>query len=380
MLLFDAYPPSNTFSAGDVLAGKLAVPPGIQVEVLQQQQGYYMQFVPVLQRFEATLRKAGHTAADLRIGEDVAQLDMVACASPHWNTHFLGGSEQSIATIVDNCVSKNAWAIKQLVQTRPAILYIVSQSSWNMFHASFGAHVRRDPPISARPVDKDFTLLRETTDPDHPAHIELDVTVDGQQYRHRTRLVITPHFSYNTNFLPQLRLSPADWQRLSQEQPDCALALTPANGFTLILPPHDYPNDFIVVQLSADPARAQAQLAMLQQMTAAWQILAPCYYDPHAMMAAVLDQLYASGELAWTDKGDGSGYLARTEGGCRFCVNRHWQLPDECRYGKTQEASPPAGFLEQVAAQIVATGKPEHPAAPDAFTLPGTPLFEQEVK
>jgi nucleoside phosphorylase len=380
MLLFDAYPPGNVFAAGDVLAGKLAVPPGIQVEVMQQQQGYYMQFVPVLQQLQDTLRKAGHTTAELRIGEDVAQLDMVACASPHWNTHFLGGTDQSIATIVNNCVSEHAWAIKQMVQTRPAILYIVSQSSWNMFHASFGAHVKRDPPISAQPADKDFTLLRETTDPAHPAYIDFDVTIDGQRYQHRTRLVITPHFSYNTNFLPQFHLSQPAWKQLQAEQPACVAAMTPAGGFTVVLPSHEYPDDYVVVQLSADPAKAQAQLVMLQQQfAAAWPILAPGYYDPHAMMASVLDAMYASGELAWKDKGDGSGYLARTEGSCKFCVNRHWQFPGECRYGKTQEPSPPAGFLEKVAAQIVATGKPPSPSKPAGFALAGTPLFLEEL-
>jgi len=280
MLLFDIYPPNNVFAPGDIIAGKLAVPQGIQVEVMQQQQGYYMQFVPVLQQFQETLRKAGHSTAELRIGEDVAQIDMVACASPHWNPGFLGGSTESIATIVNNCVTKNAWAIKQMVQTRPAILYIVSQSSWNMFHAAFGAHVKRDPPISQYPVDKDFTLLRETTDPEHPAYIDFDVTIDGQPYKSRTRLVITPHFSYNTNFLPQFHCSPADWKQLQETQPQCMAALTVANGFTVVPPNPKYPDDYMVVQLSGDPATAAASLALLQQLDAAWKIFAPCYYDP----------------------------------------------------------------------------------------------------
>jgi len=380
--LFDSYPPSNAFAAGDVIAGKLAVPQGIQVEVMQQQQGYYMQFVPVLQQFQATLRAAGHTAAELRIGEDVAQLDMVACASPHWNSHFLGGSAGSIATIVDNCVSKHGWAIKQMVQTRPAVLYIVSQSSWNMFHAAFGAHVRRDPPISARPIDGDFTLLRETTDPEHPAFIDFDVTVDGRHYQHRTRVVITPHFSYNTNFLPQLRLAPADWTRLQHDQPDCVAVMTPANGITIVPPPHDYPDEYVVLQLSDDPARARASIEMLQRFAAAWQVLAPGYYDPHAMMASVLDEMYRRGQLAWKDGKDGAsgpGSLARTEGSCQFCVNRHWQFPGECRYGKTAEPPPPAGFLERVAAQIIATGKPPDPAGADELALRGPALFTLEA-
>jgi len=379
VILFDIYPPNNTFEAGEVIAGKLAVPQGIQVEILQQQQGYYMQFVPVLQQFENTLRRAGHSEAELRIGEDVAQIDMVACASPHWNAGFLGGSADSIATIVDNCASKNAWAIKQMVQTRPAILYIVSQASWNMFHASFGAHVKRDPPISANPADKDFTLLRETTDPAHPAYIDFDVTIDGQQYKHRTRLVITPHFSYNTNFLPQFHVSQPDWTKLKNEHHEAIDIMTPQNGFTVILPSPKYPDDYVVVQLSPDPLKAKASIALLQQFSDSWAVLKPDFYDPHAMMAAVLDEMYTKGDLAWKERSDGSGYLARNEGGCQFCVNRHWQFPGECRYDKTKEAQPAPGFLEKVAAKIVATGKPANPCKPEAFALRDTPIFMKEI-
>lgn len=379
VLLFDSYPPNNRFAAGDVIAGKLAVPDGIQVEVLQQAQRYYLQFVPVLQHLQDTLRANGHRAAELRIGEDVAQLDMVACASPHWNANFLGGSAGSIATIVDNCVSSNAWAIKQLVQSRPAVLYIVSESSWNMFHAAFGAHVRRDPPISARPADRDFTLLRETTDLEHPAYLDLEVSVDGTAYKLRTRLVITPHFSYNANFAPQIRVSPSDWQRLVRDQPACVAAMTVDSGITLTVPPAGYPGDYTVLQLPPDRVAASAALSVLRGFPEAWQILGPGYCDPHALMAVVLDDLYRKGQLRWYDRDDGSGYLARTEGSCRFCVNRHWQFPGECRYGKPDEEPPPAGFLEKVAARVVATGKPAEPARSDELALRGPPLFVAEL-
>lgn len=373
VLLFDLNRPNNRFLAGDVIAGRLAVPQGIQVEVMQQQQGYYMQFAPVLGRFEATLRQE-HPAAALRIGEDVSQLDMVACASPHWNPRFLGGSDESVTTIVDNCVTHNAWAIKQMVQTRPTVLYIVSMSSWAMFRDAFGAHVRRDVPLSENPVDHDFTLLRETTDPAHPCYIVFDETVDGRRYRSRTRLVITPHFSYNDNFLPQFRVDPADWEHLRQTEPACLAALTDANGFTLVAPDPRYPKDFVVVQLSADPAESAASLRYLQrEFPSGYRALQPHFHDPHAMMASVLDDLYAQGKLAWkaTDDPRG-GYLARTHGGCQFCVNRHWQFPNECRYDKPQEEQPPAGFLEKVAERIIATGKPAkrpNPTVPSTASL-----------
>jgi len=358
VLLFDTYLPNNVFSAGDVLAGRLSVPGGIQVEVQQQTVSYYMQFVPVLERFQDSLRKAGHDAT-LRMGEDVCQLDMVACASPHWSEGCLGGSQQSVDTIVNNCVSSNAWAMKQLVQTRPAVLYIVSESSWRMFYGSFGAHVRRDPPISMNPVDHDYTLLNETTDPKHPCNFVVDVTLDGLRYQLTTRIVITPHFSYADNFFPQYRLSQPDWHNLSSTQAAAVAALTPANGFTVAANDPKYPNEYVAIRLSADPAKAAAARDWLaKQFPDAFKTLVGHYSDPHASMAGVLDQLLGQGVLAVQRQDNGAGFLSRTADSCHFCVNEHWEFPLGCPYGKTKEKAPPAGFLEKVAREVAATGKP----------------------
>jgi len=116
----------------------------------------------------------------------------------------------------------------QILQMRPAVLYLVGQSSWNLLHASLGAQVRRDPPISVRPTDKDFTLLRETTDLKHPTYLELDAMIEGRHARHRTRLVIAPRSCDSSRFSPQFRLSPTDWRKLQREQPSCVALMTPA--------------------------------------------------------------------------------------------------------------------------------------------------------
>lgn len=365
VLLFDAFPPNNAFVAGDIIAGRIAVPGGIQESVLQEPQGYYTQFQPTLQRFQETLHNAGHTTASLQIGEDVSQLDMVACASPHWNPGFLGGTPESVAQVVHNCVSSNAWAIKQLIQTRPAVLYIVSEHSWNMLWQWFGAHVRSAKPLPAHPEDHDFSLLRLTTDPKQPVYLDFDVDLDGMRYQHQTRLVITPHFSYGYNFVPQYRLSQTNWKDFSAKYPDCVAALTQANGFHLIPADPQKPGSYVVIRLDDDPAAALTLLKT--KLPVAADALEPFFYDPHAMMASVLDDLYRTGTLAWMDTGTGAGYLARTEGSCHFCVNRHWSFPNECRYGKHKEQPPPPDFLERVAERIVATGTP-------AQVLPPPPL------
>ena len=133
--------------AGDAIAAKLDVPAGENVNIYQKLQTYYEQFVPTLNTFSDFLKSKGFGDADLKIGEDVGQLDMVACASPHWKPSFLGGSQDSENLIISNCVLKNAWAMKQLVMTRPSVLYLVGESSYNMFKKYFGNLIYRNKPL-----------------------------------------------------------------------------------------------------------------------------------------------------------------------------------------------------------------------------------------
>lgn len=349
MLFFDTFPPNNAFNAGDVIAGKVAVPEGIQTEVLQAQQGYYMQFVPTLHQFQEYLKQKGHTDAILNIGEDVAQLDMVACASPHWTEGYLGNE---MRLIVNNCVSKNAWAIKQLVQTKPSILYIVSEASWNMFHNAFGKFV--DPGlISEKPIDQSYTLLRETTQPGKPVYINFDFEIDGTRYQCKTRLVITPHFSFATNFLPQYRLSPDDFSAVAS-LPGFQASITPENGFTIVSADPKHPNYFREIQLqtnTADVSRAKLK----QNEPDLFNRLELFYYDSHALMSSVLKEMYDAGELSYDNT---THNLSRTEGACKFCNNQYWKFENECRYGKTAITPPAPGFLEKVAAYIIENGNP----------------------
>jgi hypothetical protein len=349
MVFFDTFEPNNRFKAGDVLAAKVAVPKGEAVPVLQEEQGYYMQFVPSLNSFQNYLKSKGFDHAKLAIGEDVSQIDMVACASPHWNEGFL---DNELKEIVDNCVHKNAWAVKQIVQSRPSVLYVVSESSWNMFKSVFGNFV--DPGrISDRPRDNAYTLMRETTNMDKPVYVNFDFTVDGIKYQHRIRLVITPHFSFSKNFMPQYRMSSADFDKISATV-DFKSAITVGNGFSILDadPKHSY--YFREIQLDPDTAPAVRQ-KLKQNYPSLFAALEPDFYDPHQTMSDVLIDMYDKGDLVFD--GD-KNYLTRTEGSCKFCVNQHWQFKNECRYNKNLESSPPQGFLEKVADYIVENGSP----------------------
>jgi hypothetical protein len=352
VLLFDAEAPDNRFAKGAVIAARLSVPQGDKVDIYQQQISYYEQFVPVLQQFETFLAAKGHKDASLRVGEDVGQLDMVACASPHWGAPFLGGTSAAAATVISNCVSKNAWAIKQLVQTRPAVLFLVGESSYDMFQASFGGLIK--PPLPKAPADGAFTLLSETVDPDHPRNIEFSTEIGGVKYSLTTRLVISPHFSYDENFLPQFRLDAPGWKAFEAKFPTCVEFLKTDSRIQ-----YSAAEDgaFAAYVIERDPPAVLAELA--KSYAPAYAALKPGYYDAHGMMAGVLEALYGAGTLAYTAPAKGKpGYLTRTGGSCTFCVNDHWKFPLGCPYGKTTEVPPANGFLEAVAAAMVKAGKP----------------------
>jgi hypothetical protein len=351
VLLFDAVPPSNRFGKGDVIAGRIDVTAGKQAEIYAQQIGYYERMVPVLQKFETYLHGKGH-AAKLRVGEDVGQLDMVACASPHWGPPWLGGSTDSVQSIVSKCVRTNAWAIKQLIQTRPAVLFLVGEASFNMFRYAFGRLIKADPPLPVAPEDGAFTLLRATTDPAKPCLFEFSGTFDGHSYNIATRLVVTPHFSYGKNFLPQFRISRAAWRSFQKKFAACAkflqtdprMHLSTDNG------------TFLGFEIHSDVAKVKSHIQKSWPDAAAK--LQPCFYDSSAMMERVLEDLYEAKKLSFVPSGGGhAGYLARNDGPCSFCDNRHWKFPKGCPYGKPKEPPLPSGFLEKVAAKVIRTGQ-----------------------
>jgi hypothetical protein len=333
------------FKKGDLLAARLYIPPGHAVDVYAQAVEYYLQMVPVLHGFEEFLRQHGHPGVSLRVGEDVGQLDMVACASPHWGPPWLGGSNQTVNTIVRNCVHKNAWAMKQLVQSRPAIVFLVGQASWNMFRQSFGHLIHSSTPLPTLPEDGPYTLLRMTTQQEH--RLEFSTTIGGERYVLSTRLVITPHFSYNENFFPQFRIDPQTFADIEKRFPSAAdfLQHDPRIKFQKL------PGSFVSAGIAKDVAAVLAELRQKHATAAA--ALMPAFYDPHQMMAGVLVNMYGK-ELTFTDATAGHpGYLTRGDGPCRFCVNERWHFPKGCPYGKPDEKQHAVGFLEQVVAALI---------------------------
>lgn len=352
VVLYNHFPPNNRFEKGDVIAGRLNIPAGLDMEVWQGLIGYYEQIVPALTYFEDFLAAQGCDHPKLAVGEDVCQLDMVACASPHWNEAYMGGQLQ---TVVNNCVSKNAWAMKQLVQTKPVILFLVGEASYNMFHGAFSKLLHRNQPLSAHPEDGAFTLFRETLDDADPTHFEFSTSIDGKPYSISTRIVVVPHFSYDTNYVAQFRMSGSDWDDFKEKYPDCVSFFEQDEGYIKVVKPQEE-GYFWAVQILKDVGGVLDR--MKAKYPAALESLWPFYYNPHKQMADVLGHLYSEKKLGYTNNASGTGgLLNRTEGSCHFCVNSHWEFPLGCPYDKTKEPPPPQGFLQEVAKQIIAAGR-----------------------
>jgi len=338
----------SKFKKGALLAARLNVPAGQKTDVYGQQQTYYMQIVPVLQSFQKFLVKKGHKDARLKVGEDVGQLDMVACASPHWGPQWLGGTSQSVNTVINNCVQKNAWAMKQMVQTRPAILFLVGQASWNMFHKAYGHVIHSQTAIPNYPVDGPYTLLRMMTKSE--CRLEFKTKIDGISYSLSTRLVVTPHFSFSANFLPQFRMSSDDLKKFEAAQPAAYKFLNTDPRMDFVKPQGGYAA--FGIKNETDKAAVLSELKT--KFASAYKQLMACYYDPHQMMADLLAEMFTKGELSYTPPKDGhEGFLSRNDGPCTFCVNHRWTFPLGCPYGKPDEKQYPVGFLEKVATKLM---------------------------
>jgi hypothetical protein len=342
VVLVDA---GKTFAAGELLAARLNVPTGKKANVYAEPISYYTQILPVLHSFESFLRHKGHADADLRVGEDVGQVDMIACATPHWGPPWLGGNSQSVNTIIANCVHKNAWAMKQLVQTKPAVLFLVGQSTWNMFNQSFGELIVAKTPLPHFPEDGPYTLLRMTTQEQYL--LQFSTTIDGRAYSISTRIVISPHFSYKENFLPQFRMSPQMYGTFANQYPAVADFLRTDPRLIFQKPA----GGFVVAGVKTHACAVMAELKAKDPAAAAE--LLQCFYDPHSMMAVTLEQMYEAGQLAYSSPTKGKpGFLTRGAGPCEFCVNDHWKFPKGCPYGKPHEPKYPVGFLEKVTAAM----------------------------
>lgn len=318
--------PESWFKKGAVLAGRFDAPPEGMAEIYENAAGYYQRMVPVLDRFK---KLTGLEGANLTIGEDVAQHDMVACASPGWQTKF----DMPMDRVAIHCVSEHGWMVKQFVQSQPAFVILVSTSALAMFRSVFG------PYMTMKDTGGDiYQLLRETCK--RPTY----VTIDIGPVRFRTRLIVTPHFSYPDGFTPGARLSDAAWKAFSTDYRDDAKLLVENKKVT---PDPKNPGPYLVNLPVADALRPQLSVS-------GQAVLDGYFVDPFQSMAQAMADEYNAGTITFDPK---TGHLARGNGPCRFCVNSEWSFPEGCAYGKPDEPALPSGQLEEAVKVILDTAR-----------------------
>jgi hypothetical protein len=272
--------------------------------------------------------------APLSIAEDVAQHDMIACASPGWSTKY----DIPTQKITKNCVIDGGFLVSQLIQSKPAVIVIVGDSSLEMFAQVFGPFMKDFDYLDYHTdsegntifvVKETYQLLKETTEREKFLHIRIG------DYELKSRIVISPHFSYSDNFAEQSRLSQAAWQAFESDFSEDAMILKEekriqSNEWNDIVPIRIYGLD--------DPIREKLS-------TSAWSVLMAYYYDPILMLAQVLEQEYNAGRLEYNPL---INRLKRAEASCQFCSNQIWQFPGGVRTGKTRKYLLPKENLKKL--------------------------------
>lgn len=336
------------FNAGAIIGAKLADFSADDVQLYENPTGYYQRYVEVLNRFQKMMY-GPVSEADLSISEDVAQHDMIACASPGWSDKYDIPRDR----ITQNCAIDNAWLIAQLVQTKPALIVIVGASSLEMFVKIFAPFLPSfeytdevdDGNGGTKTVIKNtFLLLNETTEKEKFLEIKIG------DFELKSRIVLSPHFSYGDNFAAQSRFSPTAWLAFREDYPKEARFLQQRGDKKSIK--ENVWDQFQEIAISKDDEDYDSLKSVFS--VSAWNVLMAYHYEPINMLADVIKQEYEAGRITYDER---IKRLKRTEGSCKFCVNDLWQFPEGCPYGKDKETSPAAGALEAVVKEIVRRGK-----------------------
>jgi len=144
--------------------------------------------------------------------------------------------------------------------------------------------------------------------------------------------VVSPHFSYDDNFIPQSSFGDDAWQTFANAHPE---ALTELDEMERIQGPNR--DGFMAVDIRdlGDWGRRHPQ-AISQLIVHS--------YEASQLIADALMQETALGNLSWDSE---RSRLARSAGSCRFCVNSRWRFPEGCIYGLDVRAGTPAEALEE---------------------------------
>jgi hypothetical protein len=313
VLLFDrAYDDKTQFEADSIIGGFIDLPDGTDVPVEQNVVGYYQRAIPILEQVSSFLRSRGHLP-EMQMAEDLCQLDMVACASPGWGNAYQIDKQE----VVSQCIQSNAWVIKQLIQSNPKVLIFSGRSAFQLFNRIFKPFIT---PAMHDSMDV-FGLLKMTSRDPH--YLEIRPEGIDSDYHMRARIIISPHFSYDDNFVPHARFSEPDWEEFQARYPEAASDLVREQRVTK--PNRDDYRGISIENLQSFQDKHPVPTIVLMQH----------YIDPSATIGEGIAQEIQMGNIQF-NKAD--SHLERSPGACHFCVNSSWSFPEGCLYGKDKEA------------------------------------------
>jgi len=292
------------FKKGDLLAAKTKSEEEKNIQIYKNDVGYYKRILPIIEQFKKTDKTLSNS--DICVGEDIAQHDLIHCASPGWSKNF----DIPMEAITHNCVKDRQFLLQQLYMTSPKLIMLVGGSSLSMFAEILGDSI----PFAFKGRDI-FDLLRETC--------EREYYLEVKEHGLRARLIACPHFSYPDNYKNHARYSATSWLAFGADYPQDQKLLQEKGymrkGF----------NDVVMISLEDIEPADKAAISV-----AAWQDMEGHFIEPYALIVNAWVREYQLGKLKFDDK---HNRLLRTEGGCKFCNNTLWQFPEKCPYGKDQK-------------------------------------------
>jgi len=311
------------FMEGAVIAARIELPESEIAELIQEEVGYYKRFRDILKQFKEMAGIALQDS-DLRLGEDVCQADMVACASPGWDSWFTAEAQTGI---IDECVHKRGWLAQQLLQTQPLMVVFAGLRAFNMFQQRFKVQIIPEININA----DTYEILDDCVTGNYRLKTETkNGVIDA-------RIVIAPHFSYATNFEKQSRFSPEQWMSFCRIYPKQVEQLEP---FTK----ENFDKSSMLVFIDRPAAPKQEQIG-----DDAWQVLMEHRYDPIELVSRCIFQEYIAGNLVVDAE---RGHFARSAGACQFCDNALYRFPEGCSYN-VNGISPSLKNLREEALSLV---------------------------
>ena len=201
--------------------------------------------------------------------------------------------------------------MKQLLHSNPELIVFSGRSAFKMFNDICGDKI--SPPID---ISEDvYGLLTRTAESLH--YFETEAEVNGENITIRSRIIISPHFSYDDNFVPHSRFSEEQMVDFKNTYPEAYTELD--ENDRVGKPNRDGFTGILVDDLADFQTRyPEATISLMRNFS-----------EPSSIISKALKQEHVLGNIAINNK---TGKLKRTDGSCNFCSNEKWQFPDGCQY------------------------------------------------